>query len=218
MAALHRSQPNGDALLQAIMRLNYELLTDDLCTKGYHIIDDFLPQSDYEALADKAIRLHEHGLYQQAKIGSQADAQQNKQIRTDNIYWIDDKSEEPCTQTYFNTVNGLAKHLNRSLFLSLSEFETHFATYPPGTFYRKHIDQFKTTNNRKISCVYYLNVHWNASLGGALRLYNPQDALIGETLPTGNRFICFNSELPHEVCLTHQTRYSITGWLKTRAG
>lgn len=199
------------------MRLNYELLTDDLCAKCYHIIDNFLPQADYEALVDKATRLNEHGLYQQAKIGSQADIQQNEQIRTDSIYWIDDKSEEPCTQAYFNTVNGLAKHLNQSLFLSLSEFETHFASYPPGTFYKKHIDQFKTTSNRKISCVYYLNDRWSESFGGALRLYNPQDALITQTFPIGNRFICFKSELPHEVCLTHQTRYSITGWLKTRA-
>lgn len=204
-------------LLQAIMLLNYELMTDDLCAKGYHVIDNFLPQKDYEALVNKATHLDEHGLYQQARIGSQNDLQQNEQIRTDSIYWIDDTSEEPCTQAYFNTVNALARHLNHSLFLSLSEFETHFASYPPGTFYKKHVDQFKATKNRKISCVYYLNSQWSESFGGALRVYNQQNELIIHTLPIGNRFICFNSELPHEVCLTQQTRYSITGWLKTRA-
>ena len=53
-------------------------------------------------------------------------------------------------------------------------------------------------------------------MGGQLNLYNQQDELIRAVFPEGNRFICFNSELPHEVALTHQTRYSITGWMKTR--
>ena len=45
----------------------------------------------------------------------------------------------------------------------------------------------------------------------------PQDELIQDITPCGNRFICFKSELPHEVCLTLQTRYSIAGWMKTRS-
>lgn len=106
--------------------------------------------------------------------------------------------------------------LNHALYLSLHEFETHFAIYQPGSFYKKHVDQFQSTKNRKISCVYYLNEQWQPSFGGKLNLYSPQDELLSEVIPLGNRLICFNSELPHEVELTHCTRYSIAGWMKTR--
>ena len=33
--------------------------------------------------------------------------------------------------------------LNRDLFLGLEDFESHFAMYPPGAFYLKHVDRFR---------------------------------------------------------------------------
>ena len=59
--------------------------------------------------------------------------------------------------------------------------------------------------------------NWKVEYGGELKLYTTDGQLIENVLPLENRFICFNSELPHEVCVTHQPRYSITGWMKTRS-
>lgn len=133
------------------------------------------------------------------------------------IYWIDDGESTPILlQVYLSKTQQVAQLLNQSLFLGLFEFKTHFAIYQPGTYYKKHIDEFATTKDRKISFVYYLNQNWTDEMGGQLNLYNQQDELIRAVFPEGNRFICFNSELPHEAALTHQTRYSITGWMKTR--
>ena len=55
--------------------------------------------------------------------------------------------------------------LNRALFLSLKDYETHFAIYPPGTFYEKHVDQFQSSGARKISFAFYLNENWTQSDG-----------------------------------------------------
>jgi SM-20-related protein len=194
-----------------------ELLIDDLCTQGFHIIDNFFEVQHYQQLRALAFNLLEENAFQSAKIGSNIQAQHNTSVRKDKIHWFDNSNREPSILAYLKRMSEIVTLLNQSLFLGLQEIESHFSVYQPGSFYKKHIDQFQTTKTRKISCVYYLNEEWSASYGGTLKLYSPLDKLIQEINPLGNRFICFNSELPHEVTTTQQTRYSITGWMKTRA-
>lgn len=193
------------------------LIADNLCEQGYHIIDHFFSDEQYHQLQTLARALAQDGLFEQARIGLKIQAQHNTSIRSDQIHWLDNLADNPAIQFYLLRMDNLAQALNQSLFLSLKEFETHFAMYQPGSFYKKHVDQFHTANTRKISCVYYLNENWQESFGGTLKLYSLKDALIKEIAPLGNRFVCFNSELPHEVCPTQQTRYSITGWMKTQS-
>ncbi|MDI1351400.1 MAG: 2OG-Fe(II) oxygenase [bacterium] len=197
--------------------LNPELLTSNLCMHGFHVVDNFLELSHYQSLYQMAEKLNKQGLFRSAKIGLKIQAQQNKTIRSDEIFWLDEESKDESIQVFLKQINHIATQLNRTLFLGLSEFEAHFAVYQAGSFYKKHCDQFSSTKARKISCVYYLNKQWTNDFGGALKLYNTKDQLIQQVLPMGNRLICFDSELPHEVCLTYKTRYSIAGWMKTRA-
>ncbi len=197
--------------------IDSEQLIHELCNQGFYIIDGFLESSQCQSLQAMACELYEQGLFRGAKIGLKLESHQNEVIRTDEIFWLDEKETHPAIQIFLERIQQLAQILNQSLFLGLHEFETHFAAYQPGTFYKKHIDQFAMQKTRKISCVYYLNKHWKAEFGGELKLYNSQDQLIENVLPLENRFICFNSELPHEVCITHQPRYSITGWMKTHS-
>ncbi|WP_298623744.1 2OG-Fe(II) oxygenase [uncultured Legionella sp.] len=195
--------------------LDPELISHHLCTQGFHIIDGFLDVEHYQALIARSQLMHEEGLFRSAKIGMKVQAHQNNAIRTDEICWIEEETTDASIHAFLKQTNALANILNRNLFLGLAEFETHFAVYKPGAYYKKHIDQFASKKTRKISCVYYLNEHWQEEFGGALNLYTTEDQLLQKVYPKSNRFICFNSELPHEVCLTHQTRYSITGWMKT---
>lgn len=195
--------------------INFERISDDICTQGFHIIDGFLEHQQCQDLRSIAEDMHQKGLFRQAKIGQKIEAQLNNTIRADEICWIDEQSSEPAIQAYLKQSILLANWLNHSLYLRLNEFETHFAAYQPGAFYRMHTDQFANKKTRKISCVYYLNEHWQESYGGELKLYTTDYQLIKSVLPQGNRFICFNSELPHEVCITNQKRYSMTGWMKT---
>lgn len=193
-----------------------EQLIHNLCTQGFHFIDEFLSLDQYLGLRDLAQAQYQQGLFRGAKIGLTVNSKPNHAIRTDEILWLEEQDQNPSVQFFLKHINQLAALLNQNLFLGLHEFETHFASYQPGTYYKKHIDQFAAQKTRKISFVYYLNSDWQQEYGGELKLYDKHHQLIQKVLPQGNRFICFNSELPHEVALTHQVRYSITGWMKTR--
>lgn len=197
--------------------MDAEQLIHNLCIQGFHVIDGFMPQDQCQALQKVAHEMYNQGLFRSAKIGRNLDSHHNDTIRTDEIFWLDEHKTLPATHAFLERIHQIMKIINQSLFLGLHEFELHFAAYQPGSYYKKHSDQFATQKTRKISCVYYLNHDWRAEFGGELALYTPEDQLIRSVLPQENRFICFNSDLPHEVCLTHQPRYSITGWLKTRA-
>jgi len=89
--------------------------------------------------------------------------------------------------------------------------------YEPGAFYRKHIDQFRHNKDRKVSCVYYLNLDWQEKDGGQLCLYDENENCLQSLFPLANRLVFFRSDLLHEVCITYRTRYSIASWLKSRA-
>jgi SM-20-related protein len=195
--------------------INQEAIIDNLCSPGFHVIDNWLAEEHYHSLQHLAQEYHEKGLFRAARIGSEQQLQQNSDIRTDVIHWLDEESSDPAVQAYLKKAKDLAQLLNQTLYLGLNEFETHFANYAPGSFYNRHIDQFSTNNQRKISCVYYLNHDWQPEFGGELKLYNKEEQFLETILPVGNRFVCFNSELPHEVCVTKTQRYSITGWLKS---
>lgn len=56
--------------------------------------------------------------------------------------------------------------------LGLFSFESHFAHYAPGAFYKTHVDAFKGQANRVLSVVYYLNEAWGAKDGGEMVLYS----------------------------------------------
>jgi SM-20-related protein len=154
------------------------------------------------------------GVVRPAKIGPSNGAKEDKAIRGDKIAWLDEPYQDPSINTFHHQINQLKRALNQSLFLGLDNFESHIAIYPPGTFYRRHVDQFHTKKERRISCVFYLNDHWESSYGGELRIYSIEGELIGSTLPLKNRFVCFESHLPHEVTTAYQPRYSIATWLK----
>lgn len=195
---------------------NSDVLIYELCQQGFHIIDGFLEPHLCQSLRSIAQDMHHQGLFRSAKIGLQLDKHQDKTIRTDHIYWLQGNESHAAVRVFLNQIQQLVQIINQALFLSIYEFETHFAVYQPGAYYKKHSDQFAAQKTRKISYVYYLNNDWKSEFGGELKLYSQENELLQTVLPHENRLICFNSELPHEVCITHQPRYSITGWMKTR--
>jgi SM-20-related protein len=195
----------------------YEEIVEAIYDRGFHVIDEFLPIEHVRGLRQYAHHLMAGNQFQAAKIGSQQNASTNQTIRRDKIYWLDESNENPNIQAYFTAMKAISTAFNQQLFLGLVDFETHFALYQPDSFYKKHIDQFSNKQERRISCVYYLNEEWQMSFGGQLTLYDKNDEILTSILPTSNRLVCFISDLPHEVSKTTQTRLSIAGWMKTRA-
>ncbi|KTC65269.1 2OG-Fe(II) oxygenase [Legionella adelaidensis] len=191
-----------------------EFFIESILAKGYCLIDNFLPQETYLKLIEVIKNIEVNGWARKAKIGPQNMAQRNTTIRSDSIFWLEENSGIDEIQNYFAKIEELKKLLNKNFYLGLSDFEAHFAIYQPGSFYKKHVDQFANKKDRVISCVYYLNEDWHADFGGNLQLYNANDEVIEVISPQGNRFVCFESHLPHEVTTANHVRYSIATWLK----
>lgn len=191
-------------------------IADEIYHRGFYINDHFLDLEHYNALRTTVQLMHNDGYFKPAKIGHALSKTQNSSIRRDQILWMDNQEGKLAINGYFTALDTLSKTLNQSLFLGLVDCEAHFAVYPPNSFYKKHVDQFSTNQDRRISCVYYLNDTWEQSFGGELKLYDTSDQLLCNILPLGNRFVCFNSQMAHEVCTTYQTRFSIAAWLKIR--
>ncbi|KTD49675.1 2OG-Fe(II) oxygenase [Legionella quinlivanii] len=188
-------------------------LIDNLCNQGFHIIENFLGEEHARQLRTNALCGDADQRFKQARVGNSSVSRQ-QEIRGDSILWLDPDEFDLAVNYYFQKINQISRELNNVLFMGLNQFETHYAIYQPGTFYKKHVDQFQNNKDRRISCVYYLNEGWKAEDGGALKVYNQEEQLLVSILPQADRFICFTSDLPHEVELTHQTRVSIAGWLK----
>ena len=133
-------------------------------------------------------------------------------IRGDFVYWLDKKRDTELAN-FFQLVDHIIQKINELCYLSLSGFEFHLAHYPAGSFYKKHVDQFRNRNNRMITIIIYLNDHWLPGDGGELKIFKDsgKEILIE---PVGGRCILFRSAtLEHEVLITNKNRLSLTGWL-----
>jgi SM-20-related protein len=109
----------------------------------------------------------------------------------------------------------LIQFLNRALFLSLKDVEVHQTVYPIGSYYKRHLDQFKKDDARKLSVILYLNKNWTEENGGQLRIYTNDQYF--DVLPIAGRLVCFRSDaLEHEVMPATRERLSITGWILDR--
>src|SRR3546814_8025810 len=96
------------------------------------------------------------------------------------------------------------------LYTGLNNAEFHFARYPAGHCYRKHMDQHRDQLNRKISLVLYLNREWSEAGHGELCLYSSPDEnrLVQRVLPMPGRLVVFRSDLiPHEAMPCSQPRW-----------
>jgi SM-20-related protein len=109
--------------------------------------------------------------------------------------------------------------LNSELFLGLFDYECHYAVYPEGSFYRKHVDAFKGRASRVLTTVLYLNPNWQPEYGGELLMYGEDDEVpFIKVSPAWGTMVMFLSEhFPHEVLPARATRYSLTGWFRVNA-
>ena len=138
----------------------------------------------------------------------------NAAVRSDSIYWLDRKHQDKYENEFFDLIEDFIKYLNSSCYTGITGYEFHYSLYETGSFYKKHLDQFKNNSGRKYSLISYLNKNWIEEDGGQLLIHHAdKDQKIS---PTQGKTIFFKSnELEHEVLITSQTRMSITGWLKS---
>lgn len=155
--------------------------------------------------------------FNEAGIGRQQHQQVNEKVRSDEIAWI--HGDSPAGSQWIRWTQSLQLFLNRRLFLGLFSFESHFAHYATGSFYKRHFDAFKGQANRTLSLVTYLNPKWKDSDGGELVLYLKEGDENGIKIsPTYGTLVVFLSEeFEHEVKPALRDRFSIAGWFRVNS-
>ncbi|NMM37715.1 MAG: 2OG-Fe(II) oxygenase [Glaciimonas sp.] len=196
-------------------------IADDLVEHGWSQQDAFLPQELTLQLAGECRARAAQGALTPAGIGRGAAMAVQEGVRGDRIQWLE-PGQSPACERYLQIMETVRLALNRTLYLGLEDYECHFALYPPGAFYQKHLDRFHDDDCRTVSVIVYLNDAWLPEHGGALRLYpggkNGQDVPDArDVAPLANRLALFlSADMPHEVLPSTRERLSLTGWFRRR--
>jgi len=196
----------------------YEKIIEDLLLQKYSITDTFFEASEIEILRAATLRKLEEDKFKKAAIGNRTNEVIAKTIRGDFILWMEEQKIDAAEKVFFEKINSLVNYLNTTCFMGILHKEFHYAVYPTGTFYKRHLDTFQNDSRRKLSMVFYLNEeNWLKTNGGELVIYKA-DETEEIIYPLPGRMVIFESQLlEHEVKeVKNDQRLSITGWLKTR--
>ena len=196
-----------------------ERIAESLATRGWMVVDDFFGPELTAVLRGECRTSRGQGEFRKPAVGSAQRRRTRPEIRGDEILWLEQPALSEPQRACLDRFEQVRLTLNRTLQLGLFEFESHFAHFPTGAAYARHIDQFFGDNHRKLSCVLYLNESWKPEDGGELRLYLHSDgAEFEDVLPKGGRLVIFFSgRFAHEVLPAKRERMSIAGWFKTRS-
>lgn len=195
----------------------FETIISDLINQKYSVVDDFFSSEEVVLLRESLLAKYEADKFKKSAIGNRVNEEIDKTVRGDFILWMDEKNANETENIFFNKINELVGYLNKTCFLGILYKEFHYAVYPKGTFYKRHLDTFQNDDRRKLSIVCYLNENnWLVENGGELTIYTENNEL--DILPLPGRVVIFESQiLEHEVKVVKESeRLSITGWLKTR--
>jgi len=181
---------------------------------GIAVQDQFLASSQVRSLLECAHLRQARGDFDPARVGGRG-PQRREEIRGDSTCWIIPPLL-PAEEFLLQELERLRLRLNREAWLGLFELELHYAWYPPGTGYARHVDQPHGRGHRRVSLVLYLNDGWTPAAGGELRIFDAADRH-REIEPIAGRLVCFlTADRAHAVLPTQRDRFSISGWFRAR--
>jgi SM-20-related protein len=197
---------------------------DPSCVEGLHtglvadglaVQDGFLSQLRVRELIGCAEHRRARGDFSPARVGAEQRLQRRAEIRGDLACWF-------CAPLFaaeralLSDLEQLRLNLNRQGFLGLFDLELHYAWYPPGAGYARHVDQLQDRDERVVSLVLYLNDAWHPDAGGELRVFDHEG--VRDIEPIAGRLVCFLSAgREHAVLPTRRGRLSISGWFRRRS-
>lgn len=193
-----------------------DTLVSDLASQGWTVMPQVFPAAFCKELNSWIDQQVASEAFQRAGVGKGQRHQKNDSIRSDLVLWMPDVNEDQRLRRLETLLDYLRDRLNRDLFAGLETFEGHFAIYPPGGFYKRHVDTFRDDDARKLTLLLYLNEHWKKSDGGELILEIGDQSTV-TIAPTMGTIVVFDSRrFPHEVTEANAERRSFTGWYKVR--
>jgi SM-20-related protein len=184
-----------------------------LANEGWCVVPDFLSAAQTQALTDECRAMCDAQRLTPARVGALRTA---TPLRGDSTHWFEAGSLSTPQQVFANRIDALRVTLNRELMLGLVECESHYAVYPPGAGYTRHLDRLRESDARVVSAVFYLNQAWRVADGGALRLYLT-DGSSRDIFPHAGTLLLFlSAQFEHEVLPATRERMSIAGWMRQR--
>ncbi len=189
------------------------MIADALADAGWIVIPHFLSADELSPLQQLA-RTRQNA-FVAAGVGREAAHQVRQDIRGDAVLWLEQDDAEMASAN--QRMAQLQQSLNRELYLGLMELEWHFARYPIGSFYRRHLDQHRDQDTRVVTVVQYLNQDWTEADGGQLRIYLDNDQQIDVTPHGGTLVVFLSNRFEHEVLPAQRERLSLTGWYRRRS-
>jgi len=192
----------------------FETLITGLMEREFGCCDSFLEPHDIRGLRENLLGLFTRGAMHPAGVGKNFDYRKNADIRGDVIHWITPETDNTFEKIFLERVRRFIRHLNASCYTGIDDFEFHYAYYDAGSFYKRHLDRFRSDKGRQFSFVLYLNEGWKKEDNGLLSLYLPEGEV--SIAPVENRVVFFRSDrTEHEVYPSAtRPRLSIAGWLK----
>ncbi len=189
------------------------MLIESFLTDGVGISTHFLSNQLSGHLKDQLLSLYRLKLLVPAGTGNNHKLSHDQRTRGDVIYWLDKQHNDQYENQFLDLMDRFVQYLNMSCYAGITSYEFHYTLYETGSFYSKHVDQFKDNSSRKYSIISYLNADWKEMDGGELKInLLGKDKVIS---PMQGKTVFFRSnELIHEVLVTHKPRLSVTGWLK----
>ena len=188
---------------------------DDLTTTGLAVMPGFVEPALVAALRDEIHAGRSLAGMRRARIGRGEGRRLACAVRGDWIRWLDGSTE--AQRRFLGRLEEIRQEVNEALLLGLFEIEAHFALYPPGAGYQRHVDAFQHDNPRRLSAVLYLNRHWRRSQGGELAVYDAEGHERQRVLPEAGTLVLFLSQsVPHAVLPTRRWRGSIAAWFRLR--
>lgn len=194
------------------MQNTFNALINGFIDTKVGISENFLPLSLATQLKEILLSLYANDQLQSAGTGNNKMVTHNKSVRSDMIYWLDRNHKNQYENEFFDFIDNFVSYLNSTCYTGITGYEFHYALYEKGSFYKKHLDQFRNNDSRKYSMIMYLNEDWQKADGGELCIYHDESRQ--NIAPENCKMVFFkSSELEHEVLLTNKARMSITGWL-----
>ncbi len=195
------------------MSTTFEVLINSFIADKVGIADGFLSKTLAANLKSNLQQLYSNNQLTAAGTGN-LQVDHDKKFRGDVIHWLGRENENEHENAFFDLMDRFIAYLNETCYTGINGYEFHYTLYPVGSFYKRHLDQFRNNDSRKYSMIMYLNDDWQLQDGGELCIYHSSS--LQNIAPENGKSVFFkSSELEHEVLVTNKPRMSITGWLKS---